>query len=51
VARIAHYTKALPVYVTPEVRAEIERISDERDISMAELIRELLHDALTRLRP
>lgn len=41
-ARVAQYTDALPVYVRPEVKKEIERIADRERISMAQVIREII---------
>lgn len=45
-ARKARYTKALPVYVTPEVRARLDEIADDREISLAEVTRELISKGL-----
>lgn len=48
-ARKAKYTAALPVYVTPAVRAEILKIADEREVSQAEVVRELIDRGLWQL--
>lgn len=40
--RKAKYTQALPVYVTPEVRARILKIADDEERSQAEVVRELI---------
>lgn len=41
-ARVAKYTQALPVYVTPEVRERILEIADVEQISQAEVVRHLI---------
>lgn len=41
-ARKARYTKALPVYVTPEVRADLDDIAQREEISLAEVVRVLV---------
>lgn len=48
-ARKAKYTQALPVYVTPEVRARILKIADEQERSQAEVVRELINGGLSLL--
>lgn len=45
-ARKAQYTKALPVYVTPEVRARLDEIADDLEISLAEVVRQLVDRGL-----
>lgn len=45
-ARKAKYTEALPVYVTPEVRARILKIAEDQEISQAEVVRALLEVGL-----
>lgn len=51
-ARTAKYTKALPVYVTAEVRRRLDNIAETKAISLAEVIRDIidvgLDDAETR---
>lgn len=41
-ARVAKYTDALPVYVRPEVKERITKIADREQISMAQVIREII---------
>lgn len=41
-ARQAKYTRALPVYVTPEVRRRLDGIAEEYRVSLAEVIREII---------
>ena len=41
-ARVAQYTLALPVYVRPVVKERIEQIADREQISMAQVIREII---------
>jgi hypothetical protein len=46
VARKAKYTKALPVYVTPAVRARLDEIAEIKDLSVAEVTRRLIDEGL-----
>lgn len=41
-ARTAKYTKALPVYVTAEVRRRLDNIAEAKSISLAEVIRDII---------
>lgn len=47
-ARKAKYTRALPVYVTPKVRARLDEIAKDRELSLAEVTRELIDVGLDR---
>jgi cytidylate kinase len=44
--RKAQYTKALPVYVQEDRKERILRIADAEDISMAQVIREIIDAGL-----
>lgn len=44
--RKARYTAALPVYVTPEVRARIMQMADEYEVSQAEVVRYCLEHGI-----
>lgn len=46
-ARKAKYTQSLPVYVTPEVRERILEIAERREVSQAEVVRELIDKGLS----
>lgn len=41
-ARKQRFTKALPVYVTPAMREEVDGIAEQWEISLAETIRVLI---------
>jgi hypothetical protein len=45
-ARRAHYTQALPVYVEPDRKARILAIADREEVSMAQIIREIIDAGL-----
>jgi cytidylate kinase len=45
-ARRAKYTTALPVYVEPSVKERIEALADRENISMAQVIREIIDGGL-----
>lgn len=42
VARTARYTKALPVYVTPEVRRRLDGLAERHRVSLAEVVRDII---------
>jgi cytidylate kinase len=42
----AQYTKALPVYVIPSVKARIEAVAEREDTSMAQVIRDIIDAGL-----
>lgn len=41
-ARTARYTKALPVYVTPEVRRRLDALAERHSVSLAEVVRDII---------
>lgn len=41
-ARTARYTKALPVYVTPEVRRRLDALAEKGCVSLAEIVRDII---------
>lgn len=45
-ARIAKYTQALPVYVTPRVRARLDGLAERHKVSLAEVVRDLIDHGL-----
>jgi len=47
VARKARFTNALPVYVTPETRKRLDRMSEDYDISLAEVTRYCIEHGIT----
>lgn len=50
-ARVAQYTDALPVYVTPEVRKRIKDIADREQVSQAEVVRDIIDIGLPEREP
>lgn len=42
VARVARFTEALPVYVTPEVRRRLDKLASDHRVSLAEVIRDII---------
>lgn len=46
-ARKARFTNALPVYVTPETRKRLDRMSEDYDISLAEVTRYCIEHGIT----
>lgn len=45
-ARKARYLRALPVYVEPEVRERIDRMAEQEELSLAQVIREIIEIGL-----
>jgi predicted DNA-binding protein len=45
-ARKAQYTKALPVYVKQPIKDRIEAVATNEDISMAQVIREIIDEGI-----
>lgn len=44
--RKAKYTQALPVYVEPAIRERILKIADEKDLSQADVVRQVINAGL-----
>ena len=44
--KTAQYTKSLSISLRPEIFLKIQQITDERQISLAEWVREAVHSAL-----
>ena len=49
--KTAQYIKALTVALRPEVFDQVKRITDDRQISMADFVREAIDAALKQIQP
>jgi predicted DNA-binding protein len=50
VAHTARYTRALPVYVTPAVREQLDQLAEKHCVSLAEIVRDIIDHGLPRAR-
>jgi len=49
--KTAQYTKALTVSLRPEVYDQIKQITDEKQISIGEWVRDAIENALSTIQP
>ena len=46
--KLRRYTQGVTIFTTPEMYHEVKRVSDEREISLSELFREMITEYLDR---
>ncbi len=47
--KIRQYTQGITIFTSPEMYQNVKRLSDERNISMAELFREMIEEYFKNL--